>query len=311
MIGSRKSNSDRESLADRISGAMFHNSGLFLKKAAQEIAGHTDTDDDPFDVDRATLVTVLTQTAVELVCTAMVLKHEGFAGVVRPKDLPVNDADAETGWESGTIRTLTFEDLKPKAAKYLGDDGFWSIVDFLQKSRNKLVHFHAPLVEGDRFDLKYDATHVLIEVIAALTKHADHEFAFGCSSFLGMELFHRLISYGPYRDSIAARAREIDPRPLKCGACGTSAFLRDEETCLSCGYSGDVNLLRCVRCRELAVFYDHLNLPENASLEARCGRCDWEGLAAHCKECDGDYLVDRHSLPICPQCDDHHLSEIG
>ena len=309
MTGHRKSNPKRLSLVDSISAAMFHNSGLFLKKAAEEIANHTDTDDEPFDVDRATLVTVLTQTAVELASTAMILKHEGLAGVVRPKDLPASETDAEAGWMSGTIRTLTFEDLKPKATKYLGDEAFWEVVDFLQKSRNKLIHFHAPLMEGDRFDLKYDATHVLIHVVAALTKVAEHEFPFGCRSLLGMQLFHKLVSYEPYRERITARAREIDPRPLRCGACGTRAFLRDDETCLSCGYSGDVKLLRCVKCRELAVFYDHLNLPANASLEARCGQCDWKGLAAHCLECDDDYLIDGRSFRICPRCDADYFSE--
>jgi len=266
---------------------MFHNAALFLKKSAEEIAGHTHAGSDPFDVDRATLVTVLIQTAVELVSTAMVLKHEGLAGVVRKKDLPATEADAEAGWKLGTIRTQTFEDLKPKAAKYFGDEAFWSIVDFLQKTRNKLVHFHAPLVQGDRFDLQYDATYVL-----------------SCSSFLGLALFHRLVSYEPYREHIEKRARKIDPEPLACGACGARAFLRDEETCLSCGYSGDVQLLRCEQCRELAVFYDHLNLPENESLEARCGRCDWEGRAAHCDECEVDYLIEGHTPLICPRCGD-------
>lgn len=304
MTRNQPNNLKRESLVDRISTAMSHNSGLFLKKAAEEIAGHIDAGSDPFDVDRATLVTVLMQTAVELLSTATVLRREGLAGVVRPKDLPASEADAEARWKAGTIRTLTFEDLKSKAAKYLGDEYFWSTVDFLQKTRNKLVHFHTPLVEGDRFDLQYDATHVLIQIIAALTKNDEHEFAFGCSSFLGPELFHKLVSSEPYQERIAARAKEIDAEPLKCGACGACAFLCDEETCLSCGYSGEVKLLRCFQCHELAVFYDHLNLPENDSLRARCGRCDWEGRAVHCDECDDDYLIDGHSVSICPFCID-------
>lgn len=304
MARNRKSKPNRQSLVDRISTAMFHNSGLFLKKAAEEIASHTDTGSDPFDVDRATLVTVLIQTAVELASTAMVLKHEGLAEVVRPKELPLSDAEAEARWEAGTIRTLTFEDLKPKAVKYLGDESFWAIVEFLQKSRNKLIHFHAPLFEGDRFDLQYEATHVLIQIIAALTKSDEHEFAFDCMNFLGDKLFHRLISFEPYRERIAKRASEIDPEPLLCGACGTRAFLRDEETCLSCGYSGDVKLLRCLQCRELAVFYDCLNLPYNAWLKARCGRCEWEGEAVRCDKCEDDYLTEGHSIPTCPSCDE-------
>ena len=54
------------SLADRICKAMLHNAGLFLKKAAEEIAGHAGAGADPFNADRTTLVTVLTQVAVEL-----------------------------------------------------------------------------------------------------------------------------------------------------------------------------------------------------------------------------------------------------
>ncbi|WP_157655856.1 hypothetical protein [Burkholderia ubonensis] len=304
MTENRNTNSNQGPLVERIRAAMFRNAGLFLKKAAEEIADHADAGDDPFDVDRATLVTVLMQTAVELATTATVLQHEGLAGVVRPKDLPATDAEAEARWEAGTIRTRTFDDLKSKAANYLGDEAFWSIVEFLQRTRNKLVHFHVPLHDGDRFDLQYDAIHVLIQIATALTKYDEHEFAFGCSDVLGLELFHRLISSEPYRDGIEAQAREIDPEPLKCGACGARAFLRDEETCLSCGYSGEIKLLKCPQCHEHTVFYDHLNLPFNDMLDARCGRCDWEGLAAHCDECDDDYPFEGHSPAICPWCDE-------
>lgn len=292
-------------LADEISSAMMHNSGVFLRKAAEEISGHNDIRDEPFNTDRATLIAVLIQTAVELAATASVLKYEGFAGVVRAKHLPATDAEIRSQWEAGSIRTLTFEEIKGSASRYLGDDAFWSIVDFFQKTRNKLVHFHAPLVEGDRFDMKYDATHVLIQVIAALTRAEEHEFGYSCYEFLGRETFDRLLSFEPYRERIAARARESDPKPLTCPICDIGAYLRDEESCLACGRIGEVQLLKCKQCRERAVFYDHLNLPLNAWLKARCGRCDWEGRVAHCATCDIDYLIEGHGMPDCPWSDDH------
>lgn len=300
----QKSNLNPTSLADRICDAMFHNAGLFLRKAAEEIAGHARASADPFNADRATLVTVLTQVAVELACTAMIILHEGLAGVVAPRDLPANDVETEERWKAGTLRTLTFEILKPKAAQYLGDEDFWSVVDFLQLKRNKLVHFHAPIMKGDRFDLKYDATHVLIQIIAALTKAELDEFALGCSVFLGQELFHQLVSFEPYRDRISARAREIELQPLTCGACDARAFLRDKEICLCCGYSGAVKLHKCLQCKDQAVFYDYLNLPENDSLKARCGHCGWEGRAAHCAVCENDYLFESHGLSICRWCEE-------
>lgn len=291
-------------VSERISMAMLHNSGLFLKKAAEEIASHNDAPDSPFDIDRATLVTVLTQVAVELASTAMVLRHEGLAGVVRPKDLPDNEADALALWETGRIRTVAFEDIKARAAKYLGDEAFWSVVDFLQRSRNKLVHFHTPLVEGDRFDLKYDATHVLIQIIAALRQTDEYDFPSGSEAFLGKELFKRLLSFEPYRERIAARAREFEILPLKCPICFIRAYSRDGEICIGCGWAGELNLLRCPGCGERAVIYDNLNLPYNSWLKAVCGNCVWDGRAIHCDCCDLDFLTDNNRVSGCPSCTD-------
>lgn len=293
----------KKSLPSKISSSMMHNAGVFLKKAAEEIVGHADDKDEPFSIDRATLVAVLIQTAVELASSAILLKNEGFSGVIRQKDMPTTEAEATRRWKAGTIRTLPFEEQKSKAATYLGDDYFWSIVDELQILRNKLVHFHIPMAKGDRFDLKYEVTHVLIQITSALVKTDEHEFAFGCWNFFGSELFHRLVSFPPYQERISERARKIDPKPLKCGSCNATAFLCEEETCLCCGYSGEIRLLDCLNCGEHSVFYDHLNLPINDMLKARCGRCDWEGEAIHCKDCGTDYLISKHNLWHCPCCD--------
>jgi hypothetical protein len=291
-------------LTDQVSAAMLHNAGLFLKKAAEEIAAHSDGSNAAFDIDRATLVTVLMQIAVELSATALVLKHEGFVGVTKPKDLPATDAEAKALWEEGNIRTINFEQIKPKAAKYLGDEAFWLNVDFLQRTRNKLVHFHAPIIERDRFDLKYDAVQVLLQIIAALRQTEEHEFAFGAMNLLGLELFNRLVQTEHYQEQAASRAREIDPNPHQCGCCGANAYLRDEDTCLTCGYSSEDTFLGCPECRERAVFYDHLNLDANPWLKAQCGQCEWEGLAARCPHCEVNYLIEGHALPICPHCED-------
>lgn len=292
-------------LAERISNAMLHNSSLFLRRAAKEIVGHGDDEDAAFDVDRATVVTVLTQVAIELASTAMVLRNEGLPGVVLPKHLPATDADAEAAWQEGKIRTMTFENIKPKAVKYLGDDDFWSVVDFLQLNRNKLVHFHTPLHEGDRFDLKYEAIDVLIQVIAALRGTDEYDFAYGSEAFLGKKLFKRILSFEPYRVGIEKRAREVESLPLKCPICSIRAFSRDGKVCIGCGWSAELNLLTCTKCDKRAVIFDNLNLPLNPWLKAVCGNCDWEGRAHHCPECDIDYLTEGHSLPQCPWAEDH------
>src|SRR3546814_6750348 len=108
---------------------------------------------------------------------------------MKSKDLPATDAELRVLCETGSIRTINFEQIKPKAARYLVDEAFWLNVNFLQRTRNKLVHFHAPLVEVASFDLKFDAVPFLLQVIAALRQTEAHEFAFGAMKLLGLEFF--------------------------------------------------------------------------------------------------------------------------
>lgn len=288
----------------RISASMLHNSGVFLRKAAEEIAGHRDMGDPPFDADRATIVTVLIQTAVELASTATIIRHGGLAGVMR-KGVPQTESEAEQRWLAGDIKTKTFEDLKADAAKLFGDIDFWSLVDDFQVRRNKLVHFHQPLDQAELFDLKYEATHVLIQMIMTLSQLEEDELPEGSASFLGQELFDRLIAFEPYRYRIEKVAHDIDRKVIKCIICDLRAYSVELEKCLGCGYAGDLRFLTCPDCRQEAVFYDHGNLPINSSLPALCGGCGWRGRAAHCAECRLDFIAPEGSTPRCPWSEDH------
>jgi hypothetical protein len=282
---------------------MLHNSGVFLRKAAEEIS-HSDTENRPFDVDRATLVTVLIQTAVELAATALVIRHDGLRGVMR-KDVPQNDREAETRWRAGEIKTQTFEETKSRAAQLFGDESFWGLIENFQTLRNKLVHFHQPL-EEDVFDLQYETTHVLIQMIATLSELDDNtDLPDGSKSFLGQTLFDRLLSFEPYRYRIEQLAREEDRNPLRCIICSIEAYLPEAEKCLACGYAGELRLLRCPHCQKRALFYDHLNLPDNSSLPGLCGACGSKARVAHCSICDIDYALDPAALLRCPWSGDH------
>lgn len=283
---------------------MLHNSGVFLLKAAEEIAGHDDAHDLPFDVDRATLVTVLIQTAVELAASALVIQHDGLAAVMA-KNVPATDIEVETRWRSGDIKTIPFEQTKVRASAILGDQSFWSLVDAFQVTRNKLVHFHQPLEEGDLYDLKYEATHVLIQMIATLAKTDEYDLPEGSRSFLGQQLFDRLLAFDPYRHRIGQMARETDPGVINCIICGITAYSRDAEKCLGCGYDGEIQFLRCPACNQQALYYDHLNLPINATLPARCGSCGAEAIVAHCSLCVLDFVVKPGAPPLCPLAEDH------
>lgn len=287
-----------------IASSMLHNSGMFLRKAAEEIAGHDDRRDEPFDVDRATLVTVLIQTAVELAASAMVIRHDGLAGVMA-RNIPVTEAEIETRWRDGDIKTVPFEQIKARAQAFFGDADFWALVDIFQATRNKLVHFHRPVERDDLYDLKYEATHVLIQLIVALASADDEHLPEGSASFLGTSLFERLIGFEPYRYRIAQVARAIDPGVFDCIVCNISAYSRDAEKCLGCGFDGELQFLICPSCRARALYYDHLNLPINSMLTARCGKCGKEAMAAHCALCELDYVVAPGEYPSCPWADAH------
>jgi hypothetical protein len=276
---------------------MLHNSAVFLRKAAEEI-GQCNTKDQLFDV-RATLVTVLIQTAVELASTAVVIRHDGLAGVMR-RDAPQNER-----WRTGKIKTQGFEETKKRSAQLFGDEDFWGLIDDFQTLRNRLVHFHQPL-ENDLFDLQYDTTHVLIEMISILSENDDRiDLPRGCVSFLGQELFDNLMAFKPYRSRIEQLSFEEDHGVLRCIVCDVKSYSPDLEKCLACGYDGEINLIVCPHCRERALFYDHLNLPYNSNLFGLCGACGRKARVAHCSACELDYALDLTAPPCCPWADDH------
>lgn len=287
-----------------IASSMLHNSGMFLRKAAEEIAGHDDGRDVSFEVDRATLVTVLIQTAVELAASAMVIRHDGLAGVMA-RNIPVTEAEIETRWRDGDIKTVPFEQIKARAQAFFGDADFWALVDIFQATRNSLVHFHRPIERDDLYDLKYEATHFLIQLIVALAGADDEDLPEGSASFLGKSLFERLIGFEPYRYRIAQVARAIDPGVFDCMVCNIAAYSRDAEKCLGCGFDGELQFLICPSCKACALYYDYLNLPINAMLMARCGKCGKEAMAAHCAICELDYAVAPGEHPKCPWADAH------
>lgn len=295
---------DPGSIQDTISGSMLHNSGVFLRRAAEEIVSRNRKKNRTFDIDRAMLVTVLIQTAVELASTALVIRHDGLAAVMR-RDIPQDDKEVEDRWRAGEIRTRTFEEIKGRAMEIFGDESFWLLVDDFQMLRNKLVHFHRPL-EDDVFDLQYDTTHILIQMISTLTENGDeYDLPNGSISFLGQKLFDKLMAFEPYRYRIEQLARRADSNTLRCVMCNIEAYSPTAEKCLACGFEGSLQLLRCPRCKKRALYYDHLNLPINPSLTGLCGACGYKAHTAHCPICSVDYAFDPTASVCCPWIDQH------
>ena len=285
-----------------ISTSMLENSRLFLRKAAAEIAAQRKTE--ALDRDGVTIAAVLIQTAVELATSALIIRHDGLAGVMK-KDIPVSDADAEERWHAGTIRTEQFDTLKKRASQLFGNDDFWSTIEDFQALRNKLIHFHQPLSDGDLIDYTYGATQILIQMIMTIAE-LDHDgLSEGSEAFLGEELFHKLLSSDAYAFRVQQVARESDRDVLICFKCSLRAYSRDAEKCLACGDDGELAFIECPECTKTALLYDHLNLPLNESMEALCGNCRKRALAARCTVCGIDYAVPFGAEVKCPWVEDH------
>jgi hypothetical protein len=287
-----------------ISAAMLENSKMFLRKAAVEIAAQNS--EEALDLDGATLAAVLIQTAVELAASALVIRHDGLAGLMK-KDVPLSEAETETRWRAGTIRTLPFDEIKKRAKSLFGNDDLWSMIDTFQALRNKLVHFHQPLFDGDLVDLTYDATHILIQMIVTISDIDHDELAEGSKTFLGEELFEKLLSSDAYAYRVQRIAGEIDHHSLCCIMCNLRAYSRDLEKCIACGYDGELKFIDCPSCDEIALLYDHLNLPLNETMEALCGACGKRAVAARCTICENDYGVAVGAEVECPWIGHHEL----
>jgi hypothetical protein len=89
--------------------------------------------------------------------------------------------------------------------------------------------------------------------------------------------------------------------------CEIEAYSPEAEKCLACGFSGEIELLKCNSCDKRAVFYDHLNAPYNLTMPGKCGACNAMCLTSHCSVCQIDYVVSEIDNPECPFTVDHRF----
>jgi hypothetical protein len=279
-----------------------HNCRVFLRKAAEEMAGHEDAEDPPFDEARAAIITVMIQTAIELATVALIIRTDGIVGVLRSK-ASLSQGDLESGWQNGTLGTQAFSQLKVRAAQLVQDEDFWGVVDDFQIARNKLVHFHRPADEASLYDLKFESTFLLLNTVSRLLRNEDYDTPEAISSIVGKQTLARLREFPPYRDRMAALARRHSTRVFTCIICDTPAYAVDELKCMACGWDDDSGLLDCPLCEESgAVFYDALNLPDNDVLRGQCGSCGQRTMVRTCRACSGAYAFVPWAVD-CPLCE--------
>lgn len=237
------------------------NCAVFLRKAAEEMAGHDDQGDPPFDEARAAIVTVMIQTAIELATVARIIRNDGIAAVLRGA-APATESDLEDRWRQGELSTLTFSQMKPRVAHIVPDEDFWGVVDDFQVARNKLVHFHRPADSASLYDLKYESAFLLLHTVSRLLwERDDYDTPEHMANIIGPDVLRRLLAFSPYRARIERLARDYSEEVLACIMCGAPTYARDELKCMACGWDDPIRLADCPLCDTTsAVFYDHLNL---------------------------------------------------
>lgn len=280
------------------------NCAVFLRKAAEEIAGHDDDGDPPFDEARAAIVTLMIQTAIELATVARIIRNDGIRAVLRGA-VPATESDLEQRWRDGGLSTLTFSQMKPRVAQIVPDEDFWSVVDDLQIARNKLVHFHRPWDSASLYDLKYESAFLLLHTVSRLLREPDdYDTPEHMAAIVGSDVLRRLLAFSPYRARIVRLARAYSDEVLSCIMCDAPTYALDELKCMACGWDDPVQLVDCPLCETAnTVFYDHLNLPENLAIRGRCGACDQKMLVRTCRSCRGDYAI-LPWLMQCPLCEE-------
>ena len=271
------------------------NSIIFLRRAANEIAGHDDDTDQAFDHETGTVVTVLTQMALELAMVAYLVEHDkdGIRSVIDNGDKLTNEQIRQK-WLNNSLRTKKFEDNKKLFSEK--HKGVWAsfdgMIESFQRSRNKIVHLHFHFLEGDLYDLKFESIFVLMQVVAYFIYGSKYDHAENIAKLLSKDTLRKLVKFQPYQNYVRDLADDYASPALRCIICRQRAFAAGfEHKCFSCGYESiDTNLIDCPICEERSMIYDNLNLHLNERINALCLNCDNKGDVSQCKFCEEAFL---------------------
>jgi len=101
------------SFEENVAKSIRSNGIIFLRRAANEIISHDDRRNKALDHETGTIVTVLTQMALELAIAAFIVKHEGIRSILT-KSENLSDVEIHDKWFENGLRTKTFEECKQR-----------------------------------------------------------------------------------------------------------------------------------------------------------------------------------------------------
>lgn len=278
---------ERSEIEKLIARSVRENSVVFLRRAVTELVTHNDQGDAPLSQELATVVTVFTQTALELALASYLISTTGIRSILESAN-KMDDQEIMRRWSTNGLQTKRFEDNKKAFSK--SSPGLYSVfegtIDDFQKIRNKVVHFYFNFGEGDLYDLKYDVTYLLVHVVSQLLLKGNIDLSMHMEDLFPGENFGKLIKFPPYVHNVANIAADFSSLVLTCPSCEQVTFSNIELKCFACTYEDEfADLVMCNTCSKWAVIYDHLNIAHNESVPAKCLHCGHRSRARRCKNC--------------------------
>ena len=279
------------------------NSWLFLRRAIKELVTHDDHNDDELPRETAIIATTFIQMSFELSLVAYFINSEGIHGIVKGSDKELSEAELLSKFEANSLVTKSFNTLKQQAVNqhaFKREDDEHLVSEF-QNIRNKLVHLNYEFSSGDLYDIKYELTYFLVQVIIPiLTEDYDRPSEI-ISINLDFNDFIKLINFSPYAEQMKVVAREKSDCVYECVHCGIESLATDDfgnEHCYSC--CADLigtGFINCPYCNaKKSMIYDALNIDcqSDRTIKGLCLNCGEDDMIYSCNKCDSEVPIEAY-----------------
>lgn len=278
-----------------------HNSFVFFKDFIDRLTSNDNPEEDIISKELVILSVSSLQISLELAIKAVVLKKSGLINLINSNDSTKTYEELFLAFQNNSLKTKQFEQIKiysknNNLISTLSDDDYETITEF-QRYRNGIVHFSFKFQEGDYFDLKYDITYFVVNILIKVLCAGDDDIK--PSEFLEYQLgnsYHnKLINYRPYIEAMERIARERSEKVYTCINCNNRTYSQEEEYCYCCNFYGELHSFRnCEFCNEKAsMIYDGLNLENNNfTSRAQCLNCQQDTIVFVCPDCEISYNLE-------------------
>lgn len=280
---------------------LMHNSFVFFKDFIDRLTNNDNPDDDRISKELVILSVSSLQISLELALKAVVIKKLGLINLLNSNYITKTNEDLFLAFQNNSLKTKQFEQIKIFAKNNdlictLSEDDYETITEF-QRYRKGIVHFSFIFQEGDYFDLKYDITYFVVNILIKVLCAGDDEIK--PSEFLEYQLgtsYHKkLINYRPYIEAMERIAKERSEKIFSCISCNNRTYSKEEEYCYCCNFYGEYHSFRnCEFCNEKAsMIYDGLNLESNNfTARAQCLNCHQDTIVFVCPDCEISYNLE-------------------